>query len=163
MPPFELALFKFRCWVSSIIIFFIYFPKKRYSNFKKYFLFAELWCAGYFRQTISQPIWFRDETAHSPLSRPRGEVACEGGSQIERKEHPKKAAMARVLRGGPLIPAIFRRRAEEGVAALLPHLGSSPATPAAGAGRLTHTVRALFPSTSCGLLVYFPVHILCCG
>ncbi|RLN27774.1 hypothetical protein C2845_PM05G14930 [Panicum miliaceum] len=51
--------------------------------------------------------------------------------------------MARVLRGGrsggPLIPAIFRRRAEEGVAALLPRLGSSPVAPAASAGRLMHT------------------------
>jgi len=47
--------------------------------------------------------------------------------------------MTRVLRGGrsggPLIPAIFRRRAVEGVAALFPRLGSSPAA----AGRLMHT------------------------
>ncbi|CAN6356528.1 unnamed protein product [Urochloa humidicola] len=55
-------------------------------------------------------------------------------------------AMARVLRGGlsgsssqPLVPAIFRRGAADGVAALLQRLGSSPAAPAAGAGRLMHT------------------------
>ncbi|CAN6329430.1 unnamed protein product [Urochloa humidicola] len=55
-------------------------------------------------------------------------------------------AMARVLRGRLsgsssqlLIPAMFRREAGEGVAALLPRLGSSPTAPAAGAGRLMHT------------------------
>ncbi|CAN6352024.1 unnamed protein product, partial [Urochloa humidicola] len=58
------------------------------------------------------------------------------------------AAAAKVLRGArpsfssqPLIPAIFRRSAQEGVAPLLPRRpGSSPGALAAGvAGRLMHT------------------------
>ncbi|CAL4905986.1 unnamed protein product [Urochloa decumbens] len=57
------------------------------------------------------------------------------------------AAIAKVLRGArpgissqPLIPAIFRRGAQEGVAPLVPSPGSSsPAALAAGVGRLKHT------------------------
>ena len=66
-----------------------------------------------------------------------GKVACEKSNarEVECQIERKAAAMARVLRGGTLIPAIFRRMAQEGVAQ-----GSSPAAPAAGVGRLMHTV-----------------------
>lgn len=57
--------------------------------------------------------------------------------------------MARVLRGGTLIPAIFRRMAQEGVAQ-----GSSPAAPAAGVGRLMHTGQWRNPVTASAKLPF---------